>query len=101
VSTHYVSSRWKVKRGREEEFVTAFETFALWAELNHPEGGTARLLQNVDVPSQVEAMWEFPGAEAIERWREQKDVAEHMGRLEAVAELLEESVFEVRVVVGG
>lgn len=101
MSTHYVSSRWKVKRGREDEFVGAFETFALWAELNHPEGGTARLLQDVDDSLQVTAMWEFPGAEAIERWREHRDVIEHMGRLESLAEHLEERVFEVRVVVGG
>lgn len=101
MSTHYVSGRWKVKRGREDEFISAFETFALWAELNHPEGGTARLLQNVDEPLQMTGMWEFPGGEAIKRWREQKDVVEHMGRLEALAEHLEESVFEVRVVVGG
>jgi hypothetical protein len=101
VSTHYVSSRWKVKRGREDEFVSAFETFALWAELNHPEGGTARLMQDVDEPLRMTGMWEFPGAEAIERWREHRDVIEHMERLEALAELLEERVFEVRVVVGG
>jgi heme-degrading monooxygenase HmoA len=101
VSTHYVSSRWKVKRGREDEFVAAFETFALWAELNHPEGGTARLLQNVDQPLQVTALWEFPGAEAIERWRGHGDVVEHMARLESLAEQVDESVFEVRVVVGG
>ena len=46
-------------------------------------------------------MWEFPGAEAIERWREQRDVAEHMDTLEALADNVEEGVFEVRVVVGG
>lgn len=101
MSTHYVSSRWKVKRGREDEFVSAFETFALWAELNHPEGGTARLMQDVDEPLRMTGTWEFPGAEAIERWREHRDVIEHMERLEALAELLEERVFEVRVVVGG
>jgi hypothetical protein len=60
-----------------------------------------RLLQNVEDPLQVTGMWEFPGAEAIERWRGHRDVAEHMGRLETLAEHLEESVFEVRVVVGG
>lgn len=101
MSTHYISSRWQVKRGREDEFVSAFQALALWSELNHPEGGTARLLQNVDEPLQLTALWEFPGAEAIDRWRAQKDVVEHMGHLEALAEHLEESVFEVRVVVGG
>jgi heme-degrading monooxygenase HmoA len=80
VSTHYVSARWTVKPGREEEFVTAFEALALWAELNHPEGGTARLLHSIDEPSVYVGMWEFPGAEAIERWR-RRDVVEHMDTL--------------------
>ncbi len=101
MSTHYVASRWKVKRGRGDDFVAAFEAFALWAELNHPEGGTARLLQQVEEPSQMTTIWEFPGAETIERWRQQPDVVEHMGRLEALAEQLEESVLELRALVGG
>jgi hypothetical protein len=85
VSTHYVSSRWTVKPGREEEFVTAFEALALWAELNHPEGGTARLLQSVDTPLDYLGMWELPGAEAVERWREHRDVVEHLATLAALA----------------
>lgn len=101
MSTHYVSSRWSVKPGHEEEFVAAFETLALWAELNHPEGGTARLLQSVGEPSDYVAMWEFPSAEAIERWRATKDVGDHLDALAALAGRVEEDVFELRVVVGG
>ncbi|MGZ8688494.1 MAG: hypothetical protein ACXWZP_08715 [Gaiellaceae bacterium] len=101
MSTHYVSSRWTVKPGRESEFVAAFEAFALWAELNHPEGGTARLLQGVDERSQYVGLWEFPGAETIERWRGQKDVVAHLDTLAALADQVEETVFELRVVFGG
>ena len=101
MSTHYASSRWTVKPGRAEEFVTAFEALALWAELHHPEGGTARLLQSIEEPSDYVGMWEFPGAEAIKRWREHKDVIEHMDRLSALADHVEEGVFELRVLVGG
>lgn len=101
MSTHYVTSRWAVKPGCEEEFGAAFEAFALWAELNHPQGGTARLLQNVEEPSEYVGMWEFPGAEAIERWRDQQDVVEHMAALGSLADRVEEGVFELRVLVGG
>lgn len=101
MSTHYASSRWTVKPGRAEEFTAAFEAFALWAELNHPEGGTARLLQSIEKPSEYVGMWEFPGAEAIERWRGQKDVLNHMDRLSALADRVNEGIFELRVLVGG
>lgn len=101
MSTHYVTGTWTVKPGREEEFVTAFETLALWAELNHPESGTARLLQSLERPSMYVGMWEFPGAEAIARWRELRDVGEHLDALAALADHIEEDVFELRVVVGG
>jgi hypothetical protein len=46
-------------------------------------------------------MWEFPGAEAIERWRDQQDVVEHMAALGSLADRVEEGVFELRVLMGG
>lgn len=101
MSTHYVSSRWTVKPDRGEEFVAAFEAFALWAELNHPEAGTARLLQSADDQGVYVALWEFPAAAGVERWREQKDVVEHMDRLAALAAHVDDTVFELRVLVGG
>ena len=101
MSTHYVTGTWTVKPGRGEEFVTAFEALALWLELNHPESGTARLLQSLERPAVYVGMWEFPGAESIARWRALHDVGEHLDTLAALADHIEEDVFELRVLVGG
>ena len=52
MSTHVLTGRFAVKKGREDAFASAWEAVALHAELDAPGTGTARLLQSTDDPSQ-------------------------------------------------
>jgi len=100
MSTHVLTGRFAVKKGREDAFASAWEAVALHAELDAPGTGTARLLQSTDDPSQFVGLWEFPSAEAIAIWRSDPAVQDGLAGLDRLLAGSDTDVFEVRVVVG-
>ncbi len=90
MGTPFTHTTWKVKPGREDEFVRRWLD---WAEWSHRQGlrAQARLLRDVESPGTFVSFgpWETIGA--VQRWRAEPGYHERVVRLQ---ELLEE--FEPR-----
>lgn len=70
VSEIYTLGIWTAKKGKENNFKTAWESFAKWTRKNQAGAGTACLLQDPEKPQQFISYGPWESAEAIKSWRE-------------------------------
>jgi quinol monooxygenase YgiN len=77
---------WRVKKGREDEFVAAWHELASWTNDDFGEVGGGRLLQDDNDPTLFYSVGSWPSDEAIEAWRTHPEFAR---RLEAIDELID------------
>jgi heme-degrading monooxygenase HmoA len=99
MADEYVSAYWKVKPGREEEFVKRWRDFTGWSAENAPGAKTFTLLHNTVEPNyfisfgtfadrdSIQAWWEMPGFD--ERYQQVRDCCdEHVGAMHEVEAVL-------------
>ncbi len=96
----YTHGIWRVRPGKEDEFVAAWQDLAEWAlaEIEGAQG--ARLLQNRDEPTHFYTFGPWDDPDAIQRFREHPGFNERMGR---IRELIHDGgihTLEVRLEVG-
>jgi len=65
----YTVGVWKVKNGREKEFILAWAEFADWSTENVPGSMTARLIQDESQPGRMISFGPWENAEDVARWR--------------------------------
>jgi len=83
----YTSGNWRVKAGREQEFISAWREAASWSGAEFDPMGWAKLLRDKDNPSHFVSIGEWADESAIERWRNDE---EFKNRFVALAEFVEE-----------
>lgn len=93
--TVYTLAVWHVKRGREDEFVSAWDELSEWSvETGYEWSGT--LLRDRDNRSRFVSFGPWPSAEAAERWRGSPGFGERLERLRQLLEAVDEpSVYDV------
>ena len=97
--TVYTLGVWHVKRGREEEFVRAWDELARWTvESGHESHGT--LVRDREVPYRFVSFGPWPSAEAARRWRESAGFRERFARLEELIDRFEPETLDVVMRVG-
>ena len=91
---------WRVKPGREDDFIAAWHEMASWTNTDFGEVGGARLLQDQNDRTLFYSVGSWPSNEAIDAWRTHPEFTK---RLEAIADLLESrqiETLELRAEVG-
>jgi heme-degrading monooxygenase HmoA len=89
MAEEYIAAYWKVKAGREEEFVTRWRDFTGWATQNAPGAKSFTLLHNMPEPQYFISFGTWTDRDAIQAWFAMPGFAE---RYEQVRELCEEHV---------
>lgn len=94
----YTHGRWKVKEGREDEFVALWQDFAA---LGAERGATGiRLLQDQDTPTQFYSFGSWDSAEQITAFREDPGFERHVGGMQELIESFEALRCETRLELG-
>jgi heme-degrading monooxygenase HmoA len=79
--TLYTSGSWRVKPGREDEFVRAWQEFAQWSASEFPGAVWATLIRDADDPSHFLSIGPWESTQAIEEWRASEGFRERVGRI--------------------
>jgi heme-degrading monooxygenase HmoA len=80
---HYSIGSWVIKPGREEEFKSAWNDFAMWTAEAKTGASEGVLVQDTDDPRLFYCFWPFESEEAIKRWRSDIMFRQHMMRMRA------------------
>jgi heme-degrading monooxygenase HmoA len=97
--TVYTLGVWFVKKGREEEFVRAWDDLAQWTvESGYESHGT--LVRDRDAPYRFISFGPWPSAEAAGRWRESDGYRERLDRLDELVDRFEPQTLDVVMRVG-
>ncbi len=90
----YTHTTWRVKAGREDEFV---ERWAEWIDWSHREGlrEHALLLRDAESPQTYVSFGPWEDVEAVQMWRSLPGYQERVARLREVLEELEPKTLEV------
>jgi quinol monooxygenase YgiN len=83
----YTSGDWRVKQGREQEFVTAWSELAEWSTTKFGPDGWGRLFQDKDDPTFFRSLGQWPDESVVKEWRASDGFAQ---RLSKIRELVEE-----------
>jgi len=86
MGTLYTSGSWRVKPGREGEFVAAWQELASWTAAEAPGAMWATLLRDLDDPTHFVSFGPWESADAIDAWRASDGFRE---RVAGMRELLE------------
>lgn len=96
----YTHGIWRVRPGKEDEFIAAWQDLAAWA-LGEIEGARgAMLLADRDEPSHFYTLGPWDDLAAIQRFREHAGFNERMARIREVLEGGDIHTLEVRLRVG-
>ena len=96
----YTSGDWKVKPGKAEEFVAAWEELALWTTENVPTSTWAALLKDDDDPNRFRSFGPWESREDVAAWRAMAEFKEAIARMRELLESFEAHIFEAVVEVG-
>lgn len=77
----YTSGDWRVKLGRDKEFVEAWRELADWSGAEHDMGGWAKLLRDKEDPGHFRSVGEWTDQKAIERWRASEGFKERFAKI--------------------
>jgi heme-degrading monooxygenase HmoA len=92
--TVYTLGVWRVKPGREADFVNAWDEFARWTvESGYESTGT--LLRDRSEPGRFVSFGPWPSAEAAEEWRDSSGFAERVGALRDTLDSFEPGTYDV------
>ena len=86
-------SVWRVKAGREDEFVEAWQEFARWSAAQGLRG-SARLLRDVDDPVRFVSFGPWEDLDTVRRWRSEPGFHERVEHLQALVEGFEPRTLE-------
>ncbi len=94
METLYTHTSWRVKPGREQEFI---ERWAEWVEWSHREGlyEHALLLRDVESPQTFVSFGRWETVEHVRGWRSQPGYHERVERLREVVDGFEPRTLEV------
>ena len=97
--TIYTLGVWHVRRGREEEFVRAWDELAQWTvESGFESHGT--LVRDREVPYRFVSFGPWPSIEAARAWRDSAGFGERLERLEELVDKFEPQTYDVVLRVG-
>lgn len=92
--TVYTLGVWRVKPGREDDFVAAWDALGQWT-LDHGFDTHGTLVRDRADPQRFVSFGPWRSAEDAERWRSEPGVAERLTRLEAMLESFEPGTYDV------
>ena len=92
----YTSGMWRVKPGREEDFVAAWTDFVKWAS-EQPGSGTFRLVRDVDDPACYMSFAPWESFETQRHWKQTDEFATRMHRVREHVDSFEPSTYELVV----
>ena len=95
----YTNGIWRVKDGREDEFVAAWTEFVSWAK-EQPGSQTFRLVRDVEDPSRFMSFAAWDSFEAQRAWKETDEFEVRMRRVREYVRAFEPSTFELVTEVG-
>src|SRR5215217_886366 len=82
----YTSGVWKVKPGREEDFVTRWRDLAAWASTEFPGARRPTLLRDMDEPRRFVSYGACEDMEQIEAFRGHAEFGRHVARIREALE---------------
>jgi heme-degrading monooxygenase HmoA len=85
----YTLGIWKTKKGRETEFIEAWQSFANWTSRNLPGAGDGTLLQHEGTPQRFVSFGPWEDAESVAKWREQPRFNEFVAKAQELCEAFE------------
>ncbi len=65
----FTSGRWRAKEGREEDFIAAWDRFAVWTAGAFPASGRPYLLRSEEDPREFVSFGAWPDFETVAAWR--------------------------------
>jgi heme-degrading monooxygenase HmoA len=97
--TIYTLAVWHVRRGREEEFVRAWDELAQWTVTSGFEShGT--LVRDREVPYRFVSFGLWPSVEAAGAWRDSAGFRERIAHLQELVDKFEPQTYDVVLRVG-
>jgi len=78
----YTSGVWRVKPGREEDFVARWGELAEWASSEFPSAGRPTLLRDMDEPRRFVSFGAWEDMEQIDAFRRHAEFARHVARIQ-------------------
>ena len=93
MGTPFTHTTWRVKAGREEEFI---RRWLEWIEWSHRQGlrAHARLLRDVENPSLFVSFGPWETISAVRTWRGEPGYHERVARLQELVEEFEPRTLE-------
>jgi len=73
-------SIWDVKKGREDEFIEAWTTFAEWTSRNRPGARGVHLLRDRTFPQRFVTIGPWEDTESLKAWRESEEFDKFFAR---------------------
>lgn len=69
----YTAGTWRIKAGRETEFIQLWQGFADWTARNQAGAGEALLLQDPDAPRRFLSFSPWDRVENVDEWRSRSE----------------------------
>lgn len=92
--TVYTVGVWRVKPGRETDFVNAWDDLARWTVESGFES-TGTLLRDRAEPGRFVSFGPWPSAEDVEEWRGSAGFVERLAALQGTLESFEPGTYDV------
>lgn len=94
MESHYTHTTWRVKPGREDDFV---ERWAEWIDWSHRQGlrEHALLLRDAETPGTFLSFGPWENVDAVQAWRSLPGYHERVDRLREVLDEFEPRTLEV------
>jgi quinol monooxygenase YgiN len=89
MGTLFTAGSWRVKPGREDDFVAAWREFAAWTAAEMAGATWATLIRDQDEPSHFVSFGPWESAGEIEAWRASKGFRERVGKIRELLESFE------------
>jgi heme-degrading monooxygenase HmoA len=90
----YTSGLWRVKEGREDDFVAAWTDFVTWAR-DQPGSGTFRLVRDTEDPRRFLSFAPWASFEAQAAWKQTDEFMTRMRWVREHVESFEPSTYEL------
>ena len=85
----YTLATWKVKAGKEAEFIESWQAFADWTTHTQAGAGEGVLLQGEDNPDHFVSFGPWDNAENVARWRAQPEFQDFLSKARDLCEELQ------------
>lgn len=69
MAEHFASGSWRVRKGKEQEFVERWAEFLQWTRKTQPALGSASLIRDEADPSHFVSFATWPDAESRAAWK--------------------------------